>query len=276
MLEIHHTLSSFGISLLLPPGYYPTVDESELASIAKIVDFEDLTPDNPELIMSVRRWRTNDAINLSAEMCAHFHLYELEDAHQWISPAQPLTSDGQVGSIQNFECHSGEVGFVATFDLINDIVTFRATWPNDYPNFGEQLSTIVESARYLKPGDVMSEKTSIVQPMIGVSAVPGDWLVDEPEYSTLRLVSGDNVWLIHQMLDLPVLDNSWIELPNDVGDSLYQFRMFRNAESTGLVGILHGPRKYLIEGLVINPADFSELIRISESVRIHPQIEWNV
>ena len=276
MLEIHHTLSSFGISLLLPPGYYPTVDESELAFIEKKVDFEDRDPDNPELIMSVRRWRTNDAINLSAEMCAHFHLYELEDAHQWTSPAQPSTSDGQSGSIRYFSCHSGDAGFVATFDLINDIVTFRATWPNDYPNFGEQLSTIVESARYLKPGDVMSEKTSIVQPMIGVSAVPGDWLVDEPEYSTLRIVSGDNVWLIHQMLDLPVLDNSWIELPNKVGDSLHQFRMVRNAESTGLVGIHDGLRKYLIEGLVINPADFSELIRISESVRIHPQIEWNV
>ena len=155
-------------------------------------------------------------------------------------------------------------------------MTFRATWPTDYPSFGEQLSTIVESARYLKPGDVMSEKTSIVQPMIGVSAVPGDWLVDEPEYSTLRIVSGDNVWLIHQMLELPVLDNSWIELPNEVSDSLHQFRMFRNAENTGLIGILDDLRKYFIEGLVIDPSDFSELIRISESVRIHPQIEWNV
>ncbi len=276
MLFFHHTLSSFGISLLLPPGYYPNLDDSELASIAKIVDIEDLAPDNPELIMSVRRWRTNDAINLSAEMCTHFHLYELEDAHKWTSPSRVSTSDGQVGSIQNFECHRGEVGFVATFDLINDIVTFRATWPSDYPVFGKQLTTIVESARYLKPGDVMSEKTSIVQPMIGVSAVPGDWLVDEPEFSSLRIVNGDNVWLIHQMFELPVLDNSWIELPNDVGDSLYQFRMFRNAESTGLVGILDGPRKYLIEGLVINPSDFSELMRISESVRIHPQIDWNV
>ena len=276
MLFFHHTLSSFGISLLLPPGYYPTVDESEFTFIEKKVDFEDQAPDNPELIMSVRRWRTNDAINLSAEMCAHFHLYELEDAHQWTSPAQPLTSDGQSGSIQNFECHSGEVGFVATFDLINDIVTFRATWPSGYPVFGERLTSIVESARYLKPGDVMSEKTSILQPMIGVSAVPGDWLVDEPEFSSLRIVNGDNVWLIHQMLELPILDNSWIELPNEIGDSLHQFRMVRNAESTGLVGMHDGLRKYLIEGLVINPADFSELIRISESVRIHPQIEWNV
>jgi hypothetical protein len=276
MLRIHHTLSSFGISLLLPPGYYPTVDESELASIAKIVDIEDLAPDNPELIMSVRRWRTNDAINLSAEMCTHFHLYELEDAHKWTSPSRALTSDGQSGSVRYFSCHSGEVGFIATFDLINDIVTFRATWPSDYPVIGEQLTTIVESARYLKPGDVMSEKTSIMQPMIGVSAVPGDWLVDEPEFSSLRIVNGDNVWLIHQMFELPVLDNSWIELPNDVGDSLYQFRMFRNAESTGLVGIHDGLRKYLIEGLVINPSDFAELMRISESVRIHPQIDWNV
>ena len=276
MLEIHHTLSSFGISLLLPPGYYPSLDDSELASIAKIVDIEDLAPDNPELVMAVRRWRTNDAINLSAEMCAHFHLYELEDAHQWTSPSRALTSDGQSGSVRYFSCHSGEVGFVATFDLINDIVTFRATWPSDYPVFDEQLTTIVESARYLKPGDVMSEKTSIVQPMIGVSAVPGDWLVDEPEFSSLRIVSGDNVWLIHQMFELPVLDNSWIELPNEVGDSLYQFRTFRNAESTGLVGLHDGLRKYLIEGLVINPSDFSELIRISESVRIHPRIEWNV
>ena len=276
MLEIHHTLSSFGISLLLPPGYYPTLDENELAFIEKKVDFEDLAPDNPELFMSVRRWRTNDAINLSAEMCAHFHLYELEDAHQWTSPAQLLTSDGQSGSIRYFSCHSGDAGFVATFDLINDIVTFRATWPSEYPSFGEQLSIIVESARYLKPGDVMSEKTSIVQPMIGVSAVPGDWLVDEPEFSSLRLVNGENVWLIHQMSELPVLDNSWIELPNEVGDSLHQFRMVRNAESTGLVGTHDGLRKYLIEGLVINPADFSELIRISESVRIHPRIEWNV
>jgi hypothetical protein len=122
----------------------------------------------------------------------------------------------------------------------------------------------------------MSQKTSIVQPMIGVSAVPGDWLVDEPEYSTLRIVNGENVWLIHQMLELPVLDNSWIELPIEVGDSLHQFRMVRNAESTGLVGTHDGLRKYLIEGLVTNPADFSELIRISESVRIHPRIEWNV
>jgi hypothetical protein len=276
MLGIHHTLSSFGISLLLPPGYYPNLDDSELASIAKIVDIEDLAPDNPELIMSVRRWRTNDAINLSAEMCTHFHLYELEDAHKWTSPSRALTSDGQSGSVRYFSCHSGEVGFIATFDLINDIVTFRATWPSDYPVFGEQLTTIVESARYLKPGDVMSEKTSIVQPMIGVSAVPGDWLVDEPEFSSLRIVNGDNVWLIHQMFELPVLDNSWIELPNDVGDSLYQFRMFRNAESTGLVGIHDGLRKYLIEGLVINPSDFAELMRISESVRIHPQIDWNV
>ena len=128
----------------------------------------------------------------------------------------------------------------------------------------------------MEPGDVMSEKTSIVQPLIGVSAVPGDWLVDEPEYSTLRLVSGDNVWLIHQMLELPVLDDSWIELTNEVGDSLNQFRMFRNAESTGLVGLHDGLRKYLIEGLVIDSSDFTELIRISESVRIHPQIEWNV
>jgi hypothetical protein len=276
MLGIHHTLSDFGISLLLPAGFYPTLDESNHALVEKKVDFEDQAPDNPELLMSVRRWRTNDAINISAEMCAHFHLYELEDAHQWMAPAQPFTSDGQVGSIQNFECHSGEVGFVATFDLINDIVTFRATWPSDYPNFGERLSTIVESARYLQAGDVMSQKTSIVQPMIGVSAMPGDWLVDEPEFASLRFVNGENVWLIHQMLELPVLDNSWIELPIEVGDSLHQFRMVRNAESTGLVGTHDGLRKYLIEGLVINPSDFSELIRISESVRIHPQIEWNV
>jgi hypothetical protein len=276
MLGIHHTLSDFGISLLLPSGYYPTLDESNHALVEKKVDFEDQAPDNPELLMSVRRWRTNDAINISAEMCAHFHLYELEDAHQWMAPAQPFTSDGQVGSIQNFECHSGEVGFVATFDLINDIVTFRATWPSNYSNFGEQLSTIVESARYLKPGDVMSQKTSIVQPMIGVSAMPGDWLVDEPEFASLRFVNGENVWLIHQMLELPVLDNSWIELPIEVGDSLHQFRVVRNAESTGLVGTHDGLRKYLIEGLVTNPADFSELIRISESVRIHPRIEWDV
>lgn len=276
MSFIHHTLPDFGISLFLPSGYYPSLDESEFAFIAKIVDFDDQAPDNPELLMSVRRWRTNDAINLSAEMCQHFHLYELEDAHEWTSPTQPIKSDGQSGSIRYFTCHSGDTGFVATFDLINDIVTFQATWPTDYPYFGEQQTAIVESARYLKPGDVMSEKTSIVQPMIGVSAVPGDWLVDEPEYSTLRLVSGDNVWLIHQMLELPVLDDSWIELPNDVGDSLYQFRMVRNAESTGLVGIHDGLRKYLIEGLVINPSDFPELIRISESVRIHPRIEWNV
>ena len=121
MRTLHHTLIDFGISLLLPLGYYPTLDEDELAFIEKKVDFEDQAPDNPELLMSVHRWRTNDAINLSAEMCAHFHLYELEDAHQWIFPAQPLTSDGQVGAIQNFECHSGEGGFVATFDLINDI-----------------------------------------------------------------------------------------------------------------------------------------------------------
>jgi hypothetical protein len=276
MNNYHHTLSDFGISLLLPSGYYPTLDESNHALVEKRVDFDDQAPDNPELLMSVRRWRTNDAINISAEMCAHFHLYELEDAHQWMAPAQPFTSDGQVGSIQNFECHSGEVGFVATFDLINDIVTFRATWPSDYPNFGERLSTIVESARYLQAGDVMSQKTSIVQPMIGVSAMPGDWLVDEPEFASLRFVNGENVWLIHQMLELPVLDNSWIELPIEVGDSLHQFRMVRNAESTGLVGTHDGLRKYLIEGLVTNPADFSELIRISESVRIHPQIEWNV
>jgi hypothetical protein len=276
MNNYHHTLSDFGISLLLPSGYYPTLDESNHALVEKKVDFEDQAPDNPELLMSVRRWRTNDAINISAEMCAHFHLYELEDAHQWMAPAQPFTSDGQVGSIQNFECHSGEVGFVATFDLINDIVTFRATWPSNYSNFGEQLSTIVESARYLKPGDVMSQKTSIVQPMIGVSAMPGDWLVDEPEFASLRFVNGENVWLIHQMLELPVLDNSWIELPIEVGDSLHQFRMVRNAEGTGLVGTHDGLRKYLIEGLVTNPADFSELIRISESVRIHPRIEWDV
>jgi hypothetical protein len=276
MNNYHHTLSDFGISLLLPSGYYPTLDESNHALVEKRVDFDDQAPDNPELLMSVRRWRTNDAINISAEMCAHFHLYELEDAHQWMAPAQPFTSDGQVGSIQNFECHSGEVGFVATFDLINDIVTFRATWPSDYPNFGERLSTIVESARYLQAGDVMSQKTSIVQPMIGVSAMPGDWLVDEPEFASLRFVNGENVWLIHQMLELPVLDNSWIELPIEVGDSLHQFRMVRNAESTGLVGTHDGLRKYLIEGLVTNPADFSELIRISESVRIHPRIEWNV
>ena len=99
---------------------------------------------------------------------------------------------------------------------------------------------------------------------------------DELETCALRIVSGDNVWLIHQMFELPVLDDSWIELTNEVGDSLNPFRMVRNAESTGLVGIHDGLRKYLIEGLVINPADFSELIRISESVRIHPQIEWNV
>jgi hypothetical protein len=276
MNNYHHTLSDFGISLLLPSGYYPTLDESNHALVEKRVDFDDQAPDNPELLMSVRRWRTNDAINISAEMCAHFHLYELEDAHQWMAPAQPFTSDGQVGSIQNFECHSGEVGFVATFDLINDIVTFRATWPSDYPNFGERLSTIVESARYLQAGDVMSQKTSIVQPMIGVSAMPGDWLVDEPEFASLRFVNGENVWLIHQMLELPVLDNSWIELPIEVGDSLHQFRMVRNAESTGLVGTLDGLRKYLIEGLVINPSDFTELIRISESVRIHPRIDWDV
>lgn len=271
----HHTLAEFGVSLFLPSGYYPSLDESESAFIAKIVDFDDRAPDNPELLMSVRRWRTNDAINLSAEMCQHFHLYELEDAYEWSSPTLPLTSDGQLGSIRHFSCHSGDTGFVATFDLINDIVTFQATWPTDYPNFGEQLTAIVESARYLKPGDVMSEKTSIVQPLIGVSAVPGDWLVDEPEYSTLRLVNGDNVWLIHQMLELPVLDDSWIELTTEVSDSLYQFRMVRNAESTGLVGLHDGLRKYLIEGLVINPSDFTELIRISESVRIHPRIEWN-
>jgi hypothetical protein len=276
MNNYHHTLSDFGISLLLPSGYYPTLDESNHALVEKRVDFDDQAPDNPELLMSVRRWRTNDAINISAEMCAHFHLYELEDAHQWMAPAQPFTSDGQVGSIQNFECHSGEVGFVATFDLINDIVTFRATWPSDYPNFGERLSTIVESARYLQAGDVMSQKTSIVQPMIGVSAMPGDWLVDEPEFASLRFVNGENVWLIHQMLELPVLDNSWIELPIEVGDSLHQFRMVRNAESTGLVGTHDGLRKYLIEGLVINPSDFTELIRISESVRIHPRIDWDV
>jgi hypothetical protein len=78
------------------------------------------------------------------------------------------------------------------------------------------------------------------------------------------------------MFELPVLDNSWIEIPNEVGDSLYQFRMFCNAERTGLVGLHDGLRKYLIEGLVINPSDFAELMRISESVRIHPQIEWNV
>ena len=147
MNNYHHTLSDFGISLLLPSGYYPTLDESNHALVEKRVDFDDQAPDNPELLMSVRRWRTNDAINISAEMCAHFHLYELEDAHQWMAPAQPFTSDGQVGSIQNFECHSGDTGFVATFDLINDIVTFQATWPSDYPNFGERLSTSVESAR---------------------------------------------------------------------------------------------------------------------------------
>jgi len=276
MSFIHHTLTDFGISLFLPPGYYPTLDDSNHALIEKKVDFEDQAPDNPELVMSVRRWRTNDAINLSAEMCAHFHLYELEDAHEWTSPSQSLTSDGQSGSIRYFSCHSGEVGFVATFDLINDIVTFQATWPSDYPIFGEQLTTIVESARYLQAGDVMSQKTSIIQPMIGVSAMPGDWLVDEPEFASLRFVNGENVWLIHQMLELPVLDDSWIELPNEIGDSLHQFRLVRNAEGTGLVGTHDGLRKYLIEGLVINPADFSELIRISESVRIHPQIEWNV
>ena len=276
MSFLHHTLTDFGISLLLPSGYYPTLDEVEQAFVEKRVDFDDQAPDNPELIMSVRRWRTNDVINLSSEMCSHFHLYELIDAHEWIAPSQPLTSDGQSGLIRYFSCHSGANGFVATFDLINDIVTFRATWPSDYPNFGEQLTTIVESARYLKPGDVMSEKTSIVQPMIGVSAVPGNWLVDEPEYSNLRIVNGENVWLIHQMLELPVLDNSWIKLPNEVGDSLYMFQMFRNAASTGLVGVHDGHRKYLIEGLVTEPADFPELIRISESVRIHPPIEWDV
>jgi hypothetical protein len=276
MLGIHHTLSDFGISLLLPSGYYPTLDDSNHAHVEKKVDFEDQAPDNPELLMSLRRWRTNDAINLSAEMCTHFHLYELEDAHQWTSSAQFLTSDGQAGSIQNFECHSGEVGFVAAIDLINDIVTFRATWPSNYSNFGEQFRAIVESARYLQAGDVMSQKSSIVQPMIGVSAMPGDWLVDESEFASLRFVNGENVWLIHQMLELPVLDTSWIELSIEFGDSLHQFRMFRSADSTGLVGLHDGLRKYLIQGLVINPSDFTELVRISESVRIHPRIEWDV
>ena len=276
MSFIHHTLTDVGISLFLPSGYYPTLDESNHAIVEKKVDFEDQAPDNPELVMSVRRWRTNDAINLSVEMCAHFHLYELKDAHEWTSPSQPLTSDGQSGSVRYFSCHSGEVGFIATFDLINDIMTFRATWPSNYSNFREQFRAIVESARYLQAGDVMSRKTSIVQPMMGVSAMPGDWMVDEPELASLRFVNGENVWLIHQMLELPVLDNSWIELPNEVGDSLHQFRMFRNAESTGLVGLHDGLRKYFIEGLVINPDDFSELIRISESVRIHPRIEWDV
>ena len=52
--------------------------------------------------------------------------------------------------------------------------------------------------------------------------------------------------------------------------------MFRSADSTGLVGLHDGLRKYLIQGLVINPSDFTELVRISESVRIHPRIEWDV
>ncbi len=29
-------------------------------------------------------------------------------------------------------------------------------------------------------------------------------------------------------------------------------------------------------GLVIDPQDFPELIRISKSLRLHPPIEWNV
>ena len=276
MKTLHHTLTDFGISLLLPAGYFPTLDENECALIEKKVDFDDQAPDNPELIMSIRRWRTNDVINLGTEMCSHFHLYELLDAHEWTTSSQQLTSDGQSGYVRYFSCHSGDTGFVATFDLINDIVTFRATWPSDYPNYGDIFRAIVEAVRYLQPGDVMSEKTSIVQPMIGVSAVPGEWRVDEPVYSTLRLVNGENVWLIHQMQELPVLDNSWIELTNEVGDDLYKFQMFRNAASTGLVGIHDGHRKYLIEGLVVDQREFSDLIRISESVRIHPPIEWNV
>ena len=272
----HHTLANFGVSLLLPVGYFPTQDSQTVASVEKLVDPEDLSPDNPELSMSMRRWLTNDITEVSTEMCSHFHLYEFADAHRWTSDPQFFFSDGVQGSIQEFACHGGDLGFIATFDLINEIVTFRATWPAEFPNFGGIFRDIVQSARYLLAGDVMSEKTSVLQPLIGVSIVPDEWFVDEPEIQTLRVVRNNNAWVIHQVDKLPVLDDSWVEIALK-NDTFYDpVHLYHNPGQTALVGLLEGLRPYLIEGLVEDPADFEQLIQLSESVRIHPPIDWHV
>ena len=270
----NQTLTSTGVSLMAPSGMIPGYDVIDCGSFIKEPDEEDLSPDNPLLIITVRRWQTGDEILPGPELCATMHLFEHPMAKDWSGEPTPFQMDGLTGEIRRFDCHNGDVGFVATANLGLSIVTIQSSWPADCPEIGDELVAAAASARFLLAGDLMAPKTSIVHPVIGVSVEVHDhWLVDEPGDETLNLVTEGGAWSIGRETSASAIDPAWTIFEISIPGTYDDFTFARNG-FTDLVGVSEGPRPLVIRGHV-SSGRFDDLIELCERVRTHPAIDWS-
>ena len=269
----NQTLTNTGVSLLAPSGMIPGYDTVDRGSFIKEPDEEDLAPDNPLLIITVRRWETGDEILPGPELCATMHLFEHPMAKDWTGEPQPFVMDGLVSEIRHFECHNGDVGYVATANLGATVVTIQSSWPSDCPGLGDELTTAAASARFLLAADLMAPKTSIVHPVIGVSVEVHDhWLVDEPGDETLKLVTEGGSWSVGYESTAPAIHPSWSPIDIEIPGSYVDFSFARNG-STELIGVADWPRPFVIRGRV-DGASFDDLVELCRRVRTHPGINW--
>lgn len=273
-MQFNQTLTSTGVSILAPAGMIPGYDTAECGSFIKEPDDEDLRPDNPVQIITVRRWQTGDDMFPGAELSATMHLFEHPMAKDWSGDARPFAMDGMSCEIRYFDCHNGDLGFVASADLGATIATISSSWPADHPALGEELVHAAGSARFLLASDLMAPKTSIVHPVIGVSvAVHDHWLVDEPGDETLFLVTEGGSWSIGREDVAPTIDQSWTRIDIDVEGAHVDFTFASSGEGD-LIGVGNGPRPLVIRGQVTG-ASFDDLVGLCEQVRTHPSIDWS-
>jgi len=277
-VRFNQTLTTTGVSLMAPAGMIPGYDVADCGSFIKEPDEEDLAPDNPVQIITVRRWQSGDEMLPGPELCSTMHLFEHPMAKDWSDDPAPFVMDGMPCEIRHFECHNGDIGFVATADLGASVATISSSWSADYPELGDELVAAAASARFLLASDLLAPKTSIVHPVIGVSVTVHDhWLVDEPGDETLNLVTPGGSWSVGREATPPAIDPSWTVFSIDM-PGVYAGFTFARSGSTDLIGVSDDVRPLVIRGHVdasSTATSFADLVGLCEQVRTHPVIDWS-
>lgn len=269
--EVAFTVTTAQVSILLPVGMVPIAEYPHSTTYGELVDDTD-DPLVAHRTVTVRRWYTDTPHRPSAQTVAELALHDSPLSYDWTGPATGTTVDGTTAITRPFRDHDGIVGTVTACDLIDTVVTVRATWhPNDRTG-AARMPRIASSARLLALSDLAVDRASLYHPVLGISFnIPLGWHIPTAERHVITLAN-DTTTVTFTRVDTSNTNSATEHITIATASPLQLVATADNATSPNEIAASdRSPEQLLINAHGITDATRSDTMGLIASLRTHPR-----
>lgn len=267
---IAFTAEQAAVSVLLSPGMVPIAETNTSTTYGELVDDTD-DPSIGHRSLTIRRWRTDTPHRPSTETVAALALHDSPLSRDWTGPASPTTVDGAPATTRPFREHDGVVGAVVTCDLIDSVVTLRATWHPDDHEGATALITSTGTARLLAVSDLVVDRSSLYHPLLGVSfEIPLGWVVSKAEPDHLTMSRGSTTITLSRSVEVP--NSAGPEPINITSVAPLQFTATADTNPlTCLTAVSNDDEHLIVRAEHVDDVTRSDMITFINTIRTHPR-----